>query len=68
MIYSFDFMARSHPLPKRLPLPRLVDQSNLWSGDQSTPWLPSSEIPSLIKPKVKNCKNSQSPTDHSIAV
>lgn len=34
----------SHPVPKKLPLLRLVDQSNLWSGQNqpalSGPWTP----------------------------
>lgn len=66
----------SHPLPKKLPLLRLVDQSNLWSGDQREhSWRPvGSEVSSasIVRPKVKNggLKNLvDSPLlDHSIAV
>ena len=59
----------SHPPPKKpLPLLRLVDQSNLWSGDhrERRPLAPeTSSASSLVRaPKVKNAAL----LDHSIAV
>ena len=67
----FPWIDGSHPLPKKLPALRLVDQSNLWSGDQREgPWRPfAASEATIVRPKAKNGgKNIDSPLDHSIAV